>query len=319
MLKKKTSSVLVTGSCGFIGKNLLEKLLKSNLYLIGSYNRNKNFVKNTKINYFQINTSNRSHLDRIPVPETIVHLSNKVFTSQALKLKKKIDFNDSINSMRNILEFCKDKKVKKLIYVSSSTGYPKSNNKLNENLYFDRRPSKENFQVGLMSRKLEKIISKYSKKRTFKTKIIILRPSAIYGKYDNFKRYPRLIPQIIKKACSNKSYIKIPGSGSYIRNWISVTEFVNLITKLIFFNINKKLLTVNISSDKNYSTMEVVKKILKILNKKNFIIKKTSILEKKINKKMLDNSKMKALGLSVDNKTFDFHLKETISWYNNSK
>ena len=318
-MKKKSSSVLVTGSCGFIGKNLLEKLLKSNLYLIGSYNRNKNFLKNTKINYFQINTSNRSHFDRIPVPETIVHLSNKVFTSQELKLKKKIDFNDSINSMRNTLEFCKDNKVKKLIYVSSSTGYPKSNNKLNENLYFDRRPPKENFQVGLMSRKLEKIISKYSKQKTFKTKVIILRPSAIYGRYDNFKKYPRLIPQIIKKAFLNKSYIKIPGSGSFVRNWISVSEFVSLIVKLIFLNFNKNLLTLNISSDKNYSTIEVVKKILRILNKKNVSIKKTPVKENKMNKRILDNSKMKALGFTVDNKTFDFHLKETISWYKNIK
>ena len=39
-LKKKI--VLVTGSCGFIGRNLLEQLPKKNISVIGSYYRKKN-------------------------------------------------------------------------------------------------------------------------------------------------------------------------------------------------------------------------------------------------------------------------------------
>ena len=151
-----------------------------------------------------------------------------------------------------------------------------------------------------------------------KTEIIVLRPSAIYGRYDNFQiKSSRLIPHLIKKIISSNSFIRIPGSGSLVRNWVNVSEFVNLIVKLIFFK-KKNILIMNVCSDKNYSTLEITKKLLTILNKKNLEIKKSVDFEKVLNSRILDNSKMKKLGFSVDGKGIDYYLKKTVSWYNNS-
>ena len=66
----------------------------------------------------------------------------------------------------------------------------------------------------------------------------------------------------------------------------------------------------NVCSDKSYTSLEIAKKILKILNKKNVMIKKTIITEKKLNSKILDNNKMKKLGFSVDSKDINYYLKE---------
>jgi nucleoside-diphosphate-sugar epimerase len=74
----------------------------------------------------------------------------------------------------------------------------------------------------------------------------------------------------------------------------------------------------NVCSDKNYSTLEITKKLLTILNKKNLEIKKSVDFEKVLNSRILDNSKMKKLGFSVDGKGIDYYLKKTVSWYNNS-
>lgn len=74
----------------------------------------------------------------------------------------------------------------------------------------------------------------------------------------------------------------------------------------------------NVCSDKSYTTLEIAKKILKILNKKNFSIRKTIIKEKDLNSKILDNNKMKKIGFNVDKKNIDYYLKETILWYKNS-
>lgn len=316
---KKNFSVLVTGSCGFIGKNLLERLSKKNLSIIGTYHHSKNFIKNTKIKYIKINTCNFSDFKKIKSnPQIIVHLSNKIFTSSMLKNSKKFTFLDNLISIINLLEFCKIKKVKKIIYISSSTGYPESINKLRENDYFLNKPSIGHYLIGTISRVLEKIIFIYKNIYNLKTKIIIIRPSAIYGRYDDFRsKSSRLIPYLIKKIIINKSFIKVPGSGLLVTNWVNVSEFTDLIIKLIFFK-KKKNLIMNVCSDKSYTTLEIAKKILKILNKKNFLIKKTIITEKKINSKILDNNKMKKLGFSVDSKDINYYLKETISWYKNN-
>lgn len=238
---KKNFSVLVTGSCGFIGKNLLEGLSKKNLSIIGTYRFSKNFVKNAKVKYIKINTCNFSDFNNIKSnPKIIVHSSNKVFTSSMLKNNKKFAFFDNVISIINLLKFCKIRKVKKLIYISSSTGYPKSINKLKEKDYFLNEPPIEHYLVGTMSRILERIIFMYKKIYNLDTKIIIIRPSAIYGKYDDFRsKSSRLIPHLIKKIIVNKSFIKVPGSGLLVRNWVNVSEFTNLIIKLIFFRKKK--------------------------------------------------------------------------------
>jgi nucleoside-diphosphate-sugar epimerase len=314
---KKKKLVLVTGSCGFVGRNLLEQLLKKNISITGSYYRKKNFIKNSDIKYIQIDTSDRKDVENIfPVPDVIVHLSNAVFTSGMLNDNKKINFDSNLLSMINLLEFCKAKKVKKFIYVSSSTGYPKSRHRLKEDDYFSKEPPIEFALVGSLSRILEKIIKIYKGIYNFNTKVLILRPSAIYGRYDNFHiRHSRLIPRLIKKITLNNSFIKVPGSGSFVRNWVNATEFANLIIKLIFLKRKEHIFTLNVSSCKSYSTIEVAKKILRILNKKNFNIKKTVVFEKKLNARILDSYKMKKLGLTVDSKGFDFYLKEMIKWY----
>jgi nucleoside-diphosphate-sugar epimerase len=314
-LKKKI--VLVTGSCGFIGRNLLEQLPKKKISVIGSYYRKKNFIKGSNVKYIQIDTSDRKDVENIfPIPDVIVHLSNEVFTSGMLNDNKKFNFDINLLSMINLLEFCKAKKVKKLIYVSSSTGYPKSRHQLKEDDFFLKKPPNEFSLVGSVSRILEKIIKIYKGIYNFNTKVVILRPSAIYGRYDNFhSRYSRLIPLLIKKITLNSLFIKVPGSGSFVRNWVSATEFANLIVKLIFLKRREHIFTLNVSSSKSYSTTEVAEKIIRILNKKNFDIKKTVVFEKKLNTRIIDNYKMKKLGLTVDGKGFDFYVKETIKWY----
>jgi GDP-L-fucose synthase len=315
----KKLSVLVTGSCGFIGKNLVEKLSGKNISIIGSYHRKKNFIKSAKIKYIKINTCNYNSFDNIEFnPNVIVHLSNIVFTSRMQRNEKKINFINNLCSIINLLYLCKVKKVNKLIYVSSSTGYPLSKNKLREKDYFLSKPSIDHFEVGWISRISEKIIFIYKFIYNLKTEIIVLRPSAIYGRYDNFQiKSSRLIPHLIKKIISSNSFIRIPGSGSLVRNWVNVSEFVNLIIKLIFFK-KKNILIMNVCSDKNYSTLEITKKLLTILNKKNLEIKKSVDFEKVLNSRILDNSKMKKLGFSVDSKGIDYYLKKTVSWYNNS-
>lgn len=317
---KKNFLVLVTGSCGFVGKNLLKRLLhEKHLSIIGTYNRRVNFIKNSKIKYIKVNTAkNRDYENITKVPDAIVHLSNKVLTSEMLKKKKKINLHNNLLSIINLLDFCKVKKIKKLVYISSSTGYPILKKKLKEKDYFLNEPADESYIIGSLSRILEKIIYIYKKIYNLKTEIVVLRPSAIYGRYDNFDiRSSRLIPNLISRVISNKFFITIPGSGSLVRNWINISEFVNIIAEIIFLKNKKKILTMNICSDKSYSTLQMTQKIIKILNKKNFAIRKKFFLEKKLNTRLLDSTKMKNLCLTVDKNSIDYYLKDTIKWYKN--
>ena len=61
---KKTLLILITGACGFIGKNLIEGLLKKKNLIIGTYYIKKDFIKNSKVKYIKINSSNFSDFNK---------------------------------------------------------------------------------------------------------------------------------------------------------------------------------------------------------------------------------------------------------------
>jgi nucleoside-diphosphate-sugar epimerase len=77
---KKTLLILITGACGFIGKNLVEGLLKKKNLIIGTYYIKKDFVKNSKVKYIQINSSNFFDFNKNFISKIITFIAKKLHT-----------------------------------------------------------------------------------------------------------------------------------------------------------------------------------------------------------------------------------------------
>ena len=136
----KTNIWLVTGASGFIGSNFVNFLLKKNQKIIGidnfSNSKKKNIIKIRKDNLKNIKNFKFINLDLLKI-----NYNKKIF--------KKIDyvvhlaalgsvprsFDQPLTSSKNnidiyirLLNFLKNKKIKRLIVTSSSSVY--GNNKL---------------------------------------------------------------------------------------------------------------------------------------------------------------------------------------------
>ncbi|MDC3155758.1 NAD(P)-dependent oxidoreductase [Candidatus Pelagibacter sp.] len=312
--------ILIFGSSGFIGKNLISILNKKKFKIYGTFNKQKPIFFD-KIKYFKLNTLNKKNFKKLPNDiDTVIHLSNKVLTSSMQKKGDKIKISDHKKSLNNILNYCNYNGVKKIIYISSSTGYSDKIKNLKEEDYFKHKPSKKSFLIGHISRLIEKNFKKYSEELLDETKIIILRPTAIFGRYDNFNlSSARTLPYLIKKIDKSKSFIKLPGSGQLVRNWIFASDFCVLISKIILLDFKKKLSVFNVASHEYISTYNLAKKICGILNKKNFKILTESKTVENQNLRKLNTHKLKKVGLKLKTKALVFCLKETINWYKKNK
>src|SRR4051812_16743705 len=111
--------VLVTGANGFIGPHLIDALQEFEVEVVGLVRKESNLnslrLKNVKLVYGDVTDKNslRAAFDGTDV---VFHLAGKV----SLKNKDRQQLEQTnVVGTRNIVELCKELKVRKLIHTSS--------------------------------------------------------------------------------------------------------------------------------------------------------------------------------------------------------
>ena len=124
----------------------------------------------------------------------------------------------------------------------------------------------------------------------------------------------KLIPKAITNALQNKP-IPIYGNGMQVRDWIYVEDHCSAIDLILKKGeIGEKYL---ISAENERHNIDVVKSILKLLNKPNSLIQYVADRPGHDVRYALDPKKIKELGWKPKYK-FDEALENAVKWYSNS-
>jgi len=255
--------ILITGSSGFIGKNLKEELLKKD-FLIEAFNSAQGDIASTKLNF-----QNISH---------VFHLAGKSFVPDSWKNPEEFD-RVNIEGTKNVLEFCKENGAS-LTFVSSYVyGIPEKlpiseMHRLHpSNPYAQSKKRAEDFCIYYRS--------------TYKLPVTIIRPFNIYGKHQ-----PEyfLIPEIIKQL-NDSSLPEITLQDlKPKRDYLYMDDFISAIIKLF----EKKLQgTFNAGSGYSMSVQEIVDIIFKVSDKSKPIKSTEAVRKNEIPDVVADISKLK--------------------------
>lgn len=149
--------------------------------------------------------------------------------------------------------------------------------------------------------------------RTYEIPVTISRCSNNYGTY----QFPeKLIPLTILKVLNNEK-IPVYGTGKNVRDWINVTDHVVGIDMIIRRGKNGELY--NLGGNCEVENIEVIKLILKILNKSTNLIEYVSDRKGHDLRYAMNYDKAKKeLGWEPKTK-FCGGLEETINWYLNNQ
>ena len=132
-LKKK--KVIVTGCAGFIGSNLVDRLLKKNYQVLGIDNLStgqikfiENPLKNSNFKFIKLDLLNASKLDKLFInTDMVFHFAaNADVRFGSLNPKKDLNQNTIVTS--NILEAMRKRKIKKIIFCSTGSVYGEARN-----------------------------------------------------------------------------------------------------------------------------------------------------------------------------------------------
>lgn len=261
-------NVLISGSEGFIGLNLVKSLLKKKINVNGfGKSKKKSLIK---YNYFQHNLLNKKKIPKQLSKhyDVIVHAAG--MTSHYDIIKNKNFEKNSLKISKNLLELFNKTKSKHLIFLSSGKVY-RNNHKKFINLNTQTLPSNK---LGKTKLKIEKFFLQNLKKG----KLTILRIFLVYGKHQKNKM---LIPEIlnqINKIKNKKQKNLILGNLEVKRDFMFVDDLTNIISQNILKKTSSKINIKNIASGHSITPHEIASLLIKKYKVvTNIVVKKSKI------------------------------------------
>ena len=114
--------------------------------------------------------------------------------------------------------------VKRFLIYSSSTCYPAADHAVKEEEMWSGPPHSAYFGYGWMRRYLERLAEFVVSNSAMK--IAIVRPSAVYGRYDNFNPVgSHVIPSLIRRAVEKENPFVVWGTGDEVRDFLHIRDF----------------------------------------------------------------------------------------------
>ena len=301
-------NILLLGSSGFIGKNLLQFLKKENYEV---YNPNSQ-----KVNLLSFNSLDK-YLKKLPKIDLIINSAARIGGLGYMIAEPEKIFIENSQMIGNLIRATKKYKIENYLALGSACSYPDNTKKLmiEKNLWNGRINNKiepygmmKKFELtGLNSMKL-----KY-KKFNFFYPIL----ANVYGPGDNFDLdhshvLGALIAKFIEAKKNNFKKVSIWGSGQAIRDFVFIDDVSKSICKMLK-NDNLKNKIINITSGEKISIKQLVNLIKKVTKFEGSIEWDNSKPEG-IKFKALSDKKMKFYKLNCT-VNLEKGIRKTIKWF----
>ena len=270
-MTNKKEKILVTGSAGFIGMSLCQKLLRSDYPVFGvdnlnSYydpllkkNRLKELAKFKNFMFEKIDISNLAELKKIFKefkPDKVVNLAAQAGVVYSLENPQSY-IKSNIDGFLNILECCKEFHVKGLVYASSSSVYGAS-----EKIPFSIEDSNTNIPISIyaVTKKTNELMA-YSYNHLYNLHITGLRFFTVYGPWG---RPDMAIYKFVDRILKGKE-IDVYNHGLMERDFTYIDDIVDGILAAVEKNYFNEIF--NLGNSKTEKLMDLIKIIEINLNK----------------------------------------------------
>lgn len=231
------SKIVVTGGAGFIGSQLVKRLVKEGYDVTVVDNLSRGKMANLadiedKINFLMMDLRHyQPTKDIIKGADVVFHLAAILGGIGYIK-EHELDCMDNAVIDRNVIRACVEGGVKKLIYTSTACVYPvelqtKSHEeyllKEDDATWGGASPESLYGWIKLLGEiALQKVWDKH------KMKAVILRLFNVYGETEVFDpKYGHVIPALISKVIMRQNPLVVWGSGEQSRAFTYVDDVVD--------------------------------------------------------------------------------------------
>ncbi|GGA05345.1 dTDP-glucose 4,6-dehydratase [Paenibacillus marchantiophytorum] len=307
--------ILVTGGMGFIGSNFIHywKQHHPQDHLINvdllTYAGNKgnvaSLVGQAGYQFVQGDIGNEALMSQLMQQgvDVVVHFAAESHVDRSIHSPRDFVMTNVLGT-QSLLEAAKRNQVKKFVHVSTDEVYGTLGI---DGAFTEMTPIAPNSPYSASKAGSDLIVRAYYE--TYGFPAIITRCSNNYGP----RQFPeKLIPLIITRALRDEP-IPIYGDGLHVRDWLYVDDHCSAIDRVIQDGVPGQVY--NIGGHQERTNVDVVKSILKAINKPDELIHFVPDRLGHDRRYAIDSSKIaRELGWAPSY-TFETGIQKTIDWY----
>lgn len=312
----KGKNVLVIGGAGFVGVNLINRLLSLGANVRATVHRKGPVILDERIEYVKCDLTNMEDCKKIVSDmEYVFMCAANTSGAAVIAATPLVHVTPNIIMNSQILEAAYFAKVKKFMWLSSNAAYPLTGNRpVKEEEMFNGDPYDTYFGVGWMKRYTEVLCRMYSEKLKNPMTTVVLRPSNIYGPYDDFDfATSHVMAATIRKVIERQNPIKVWGTGDDIRDLIYIDDFIDAL--LLATDKIETYDPINIGYGKGYSIKEILQICLEVDGFTDAVVEYDTTKPSMIPVRLIDTEKAeRVLGFKARTDLRE-GIKKTMEWY----
>lgn len=301
------SKFLVTGGAGFIGSNLVDRLIDdgNEVIVIDDLSSGKKEYINSGAVFYQADICDKEKMEEIFQKEKFAYVFHLAAQIDVRKSVDNPEFDNQVNAIGsfNIFKACQKYRVKKVVFISTGGA-----------LYGDvKKPAKEKTLIQPVS---PYAIHKYAAERylellneTGKLRYSVLRLANVYGPRQ-FKGGEGAVIAVFTYNALNGLESTINGDGLQTRDYIYVGDVVEACLAALR---SKKNGVFNIGNQKESTVLDLIEALKKALNKE-VMFSHGLAKAGEVRRSVLDSSKAKKKLDWEPKVNLEDGIKKTIEW-----
>jgi dTDP-glucose 4,6-dehydratase len=316
-------TILVTGGAGFIGANFVKYMLKQYteykiicldaLTYAGNMETLSDVLDNPQFMFVKGDIADQVivfSLFEQEKPDIVVNFAAESHVDRSID-NPRIFLETNIIGTQVLMDACRKYGIKRFHQVSTDEVYGDLPLDRPDLFFTEDTPLHTSSPYSASKASADLLVLAYY--RTFKLPVTISRCSNNYGPY----QFPeKLIPLMITRALADQP-LPVYGNGENVRDWLYVEDHCSAIDLIIHKGREGEVY--NIGGHNEKTNLEVVKTILRVLNKPESLITYVKDRPGHDLRYAIDPSKIhNELGWLPATK-FDEGIKKTIEWYLDNK
>lgn len=305
------------GGSGFIGTNLVKLLSENGLKVTATYFSNFPKFQNKNVDYIQSDARNLEDNIKLFKNFQYIFICSAITSgSHVIRNNPMLHFHDNNVMNTRVLEAASIAKVKRILFISSSTVYPNKDHEMHESdVTGEFFPAYE--IVASMKRYFEKAFQIYAKSSFSNLETVIVRPSNAFGEFDDFDwETSKVVPALIRKFVEKNNPIEVWGDGNDIKDFIYCQDLVTGLVYAMFLAKSGEIY--NIASGKSNTIKDLVKILIDLSSSEVKVSFNTSVPSMIPIRRISTNKAESELGFKAK-VSFKEGIQRTFNWYQTQK
>ena len=305
--------ILVTGGAGFVGSNLISRLLSLGYDIRATLHNKDPQIVDSRIEYIQCDLLNKQDCDEIcKCVDCVVMCAANTSGASVIENTPLVHVTPNVIVNTLMLDAAYSNSVQKFVFLSSNTVYPPVEFPVKES-DFNGEIYEKYFCVGWMKRFSEILCEMYSTKIRRPMNCVIVRPGNLFGEYDDFEwETSHVIPSLIRKVVERHNPIEVWGDGCDVKDFLYIKDFIDGLIQVITTDTKG---VVNIAKGQSYSIKEILQIICEEDGYNNATIVYNSSKPKMIPNRFIDISLAQKMLSFYPSTSLIEGLRNTIAWF----